>query len=759
MGYHGTMFSSLRGKLIFIFIVLTVSVVVVSSGFARYKQRQFALDRARERAARELQVLDTGIRSVFDWITRDLFMLRDLDSLANFLDRNNPQQQARALRETQDAFIALAVHHKIFQQIRFLDRDGREVIRVNARAGRVWLTPDHDLQDKSHRYYFRQAIALKPGQFYISPMDLNVEQGVIERPLTPVIRYATPVTDRTGQTRGVLVLNVFGDTFFELLDKQRQKEGQGTGYFLINSDGYYLFHPDPGRTFGFMLDRDDNFFREEPDLVTELRHRNHGVIIRTSSVSYRKTLFGFRRVSLPSVPAGGDRYWILLNRMDNNALLMGTNEYIQAFVPFTALLILLCIGCAVMLAWHMSRPVVSLAEAARRIHRGDLSARAEVYTADDMGKFGHLFNEMAEKLEQTINRLKRSESKYRQIFENSRDCIFVTDTRCTIIDINPAGRRLLGLGPESELDPLTLSCCQSADQKTDHPAIRETMIEQGYVKDYETWLTRPDGSTRHCILTATSRFDDQGRLLGYEGIIRDITAEKKRQQAEREYRKRLQEEVILAEERQRRHLGQVLHEELAQNLALVKLRLQEVQTGLGDRVSQEIQTSLSEVRELIQVMIGQIRTMIFDLYPPILDSQGLVPAMNWYKENFSRRTGIEVSVYGESGSLGLSDSQKIYLFRSFKELLHNAWKHARAKEVVATVKKSGHHVRLTVDDAGQGFDPAEKMRDDNQRKGIGLVSIGQWVEAINGTMTIESEPGKGTRVSIDIPLDNQESPT
>ncbi|MCF6188111.1 MAG: ATP-binding protein, partial [Desulfobulbaceae bacterium] len=172
-----------------------------------------------------------------------------------------------------------------------------------------------------------------------------------------------------------------------------------------------------------------------------------------------------------------------------------------------------------------------------------------------------------------------------------------------------------------------------------------------------------------------------------------------------------------------------------------------------------INGELEDIRLLVKLMIRQIRTMIFDLYPVILDNQGLAPAMNWYGDNFTRQTGIEVSVYGVAGSLGLSDSQKIYLFRSFKELLHNAWKHADTREVVATVKKKGHHVRLTVDDAGKGF-PAETIKRKTEGfKGIGLVSIREWITAINGTMSIESDLGKGTRISIDIPLEQPEEKT
>ena len=768
------MLTSLRGKLILIFVVLTVSVVIVSSGYARYKQRQFALDRASDQAMVDLQLISTDIQSVLRWIMRDLLVLRDLPSLQLAINTNNYDQRRMAFLAVEKEFLSLAAHHQIFQQIRFLDNTGKEIVRVNTRENRTWLTPAGTLQDKSSRYYFQAAAQLKPGQVYVSPMDLNVEQGQIERPLVPVIRYATPVVDQNGNKKGVLVLNVFGSAFLHLFHKQQDKTRHGERFFLLNSDGYFLYHPDQSKTFGFMLGTDETFARYEPELAPLIQARDRGITIQKSSETSKQTLFAFQRIQPASSitplndndainsPARVHRQWILLTTVDDAELLVGFNEYIQSFLQFTLLLLAIGIGVAVLVAWNCSRPVVSLAQAAIQIQAGDLSARAQVYTSDDMGKFGNQFNAMAENLEKTISNLQISESKYRQIFTNSRDCIFVTDTNCNIVDINQAGRRLLGVNVDSPLDQLSLNGCRSGpDNEDDKSVIQRDIRSKGYVKDYETTLHRPDGSIRYCIMTASARYDEQGQLLGFEGILRDITEEKQRQEAKRSSRKQLQEEIVLAEERERRHIGQVLHEELAQNLALVSLKLQETKQQTDQlqhpgNEDSDISNQLSETRKLITLMIGQIRTMIFDLFPTVLDDQGLVPAMLWYADHFTKRTGINVSVYGLSGSLGLAESQKIYLFRSFKELLHNAWKHAGTEEIVATVKKKDNHVRLTVDDEGKGFDPEKINHTSRELRGIGLISIKQWITAMEGTMSIESQPGKGARVTIDIPLTDPE---
>ena|GEM_PF-1904913 len=769
------MLTSLRGKLIFIFIILTVSVVIISSGYARYKQRQFALEQARERAIIDLRLIDSDIQSVLQWIRRDLLMLRDLPLLHDVLGAGEPDCRRRA----EEMLLNIARHHQIFRQIVLLDMGGRVRLRIDCERNSVCTAPPSPAVDWSGRPLYRAALKLGPGEVMVSPMEMDTGVPATEQSRQPVLRYALSVVDGEGEKNGILFLSVFGSAFLDIITKQQDELHGGEVYFLLDRDGHYLYHPDRKKTFDLERGSGATFFSDEPELSQWLRDNERGVVIRRSRQTYKQTLFAFQRIhfSSPAAGTGGTRvvtrdgegrdgdYWILMTTVDDVNLLVGFREYVRSLLIFTLLLLVICIVTAILVAWNCSRPIVSLARAAKEIQQGNLSARAEVYFRDDMGKFAHLFNEMADKLEKTIRRLQLSESNYRQIFENSRDCIFVTDTQCTIVDINKAGMKLLGLDETSSPDELSLNC-SSIEHGFDHAnsAILEEIHRRGYVKDFETYLRRPDGSRRHCSMTATARYDEEGNLVGYEGILRDITEVKRQEEARAAFQKQLQEEIVLAEERQRRHIGQVLHEEMAQNLALVNLKIQEVEDraarecGAVDSTCRKLVEQLRQARELIGVMIRQIRTMIFDLYPAVLDDQGLVPAMLWYADNFTKRTGVKVSVYGIPGSLGLSESQMIYMFRSFKELLHNAWKHARAREIVATVKKKDNHVRLTVDDEGQGFDTGRLEESSADLNGIGLMSIRQWTTAMKGTISIESHPDKGTRVAIDIPIDRAAGP-
>lgn len=745
---------------------------MISSGYARYKQRSFALDRAKERAMVNLELINSDIRSLQQWIQRDLLVLRDLPSLQSLMQATEPTMYSHVLTILEKEFLNLAAHHQVFQQVRLLDSNGMEIVRANTNGTSSWLTPIDKLQDKSDRYYFQQAFALPSGGIYISPMDLNMEQGKLQHPLLPVIRYATPVFDQNGEKQGVLVLNVFGSSFLNLLGRQQDSPIGKEHFYLLNQDGYFLYHRQTEKSFGFILGHDTTVFQTEPQLAGWLGKKRRDISIAISDETGKQTLFAYARIPLGSLvrplapevdssfcSEGTSHCWILMTTLDDADLLVGFNEYVQSFMRFTLLLVAICVIVAVLVAWNFSRPIISLAAAASEIQKGDLSARATVYTRDDMGKFGHLFNAMATNLESTIARLKRSESKYRHLFENSQDCIFVTDDCCHIIDLNEAGRELFGVGEGAIPESLSIGCCKQASDK-EETELKMQMYETGAVRDTAIVVTRLDGTVRDCILTATARKDKAGKMLGVEGVLRDVTELRIREKKERALRKRIREEIILAEERERRHLGQVLHEEMAQNLAVVNLRLQEAeQRSCPNHGGEEprpvcLQGELLDTRNMVKVMIGQIRTMIFDLYPQVLDDRGLVAAMNWYGNNYSGRTGIDVSVYGGEEDLGLSDSQKIYLFRAYKELLHNAWKHGGGAEVVATVKRRNNKVRLTVNDEGEGFDPDAIQDLDNELQGIGLVSIQEWVVSMDGSMTIESAKGTGCRVILDVPVES-----
>lgn len=156
-------------------------------------------------------------------------------------------------------FIDLITLEQKYDQVRLLDNTGREMIRVNFKDDRVVLVPEHQLQNKSGRYYFKNTMALEAGATYVSPLDLNVEQGKIELPVKPMLRLGARIDDSTGSTRGIILLNFLGETLFDNVNKFANTDlGR---LMIVNADGYWIHNQTTEREWGFMLGHKENRFQ------------------------------------------------------------------------------------------------------------------------------------------------------------------------------------------------------------------------------------------------------------------------------------------------------------------------------------------------------------------------------------------------------------------------------------------------------------------------------------------------------------------
>ena len=145
-----------------------------------------------------------------------------------------------------------STHRRIYDQIRFIDADGDEKIRINIGINGVYSVPEKDLQNKKDRHYFTEAIKLSEESVYVSPLDLNIEKGKIEIPYKPMIRLSTPVYDNQGTLQGVIVLNYLADY---MLSEFRELAANSQGeIILLNAAGYRMSSPDPDKDWNFMFD-------------------------------------------------------------------------------------------------------------------------------------------------------------------------------------------------------------------------------------------------------------------------------------------------------------------------------------------------------------------------------------------------------------------------------------------------------------------------------------------------------------------------
>lgn len=206
----------------------------------------------------EIGTVVMGVRRLDDDLHAPFQQLRPLladPAVRQGVERGDGQALAAA-------FATLIGYNETIDHIRWIDESGMERARVNNVDGRALVVPAGELQDKSDSYYFHASMRLKPGQVYISPLDLNVERGAVDVPHKPILRLAAPVQDGKGRARGILVINVaakyFLDSFTDSLVGARDHA------MLLNSEGYWLVGPNAEDAWGFMFKREKTLGGDHP---------------------------------------------------------------------------------------------------------------------------------------------------------------------------------------------------------------------------------------------------------------------------------------------------------------------------------------------------------------------------------------------------------------------------------------------------------------------------------------------------------------
>jgi PAS domain S-box-containing protein len=260
----------------------------------------------------------------------------------------------------------------------------------------------------------------------------------------------------------------------------------------------------------------------------------------------------------------------------------------------------------------------------------------------------------------------------------------------------------------------------------------------------------------------------EGRLTHFQGIVIDVTGRKEIEEAlweaheELESRVRvrtgqlttLTAELSLAEERERRRIATELHDQVGQTLILSKLKLNSLTHRLS---SAEFETLLGEIRELVGHSIEDIRSLTFQLSPPLLYEVGFEAAVEWLADELAERHGFRVHFRDDGKPKPLNEETRVALYQMVRELLINVVKHADAKRVDISIERFSDKIRVTVSDNGSGIDSGTIQRQLASNRSFGLFNIRHRTEYLGGKFSVESEIGCGTRTSITLPLRQNES--
>ena len=271
----------------------------------------------------------------------------------------------------------------------------------------------------------------------------------------------------------------------------------------------------------------------------------------------------------------------------------------------------------------------------------------------------------------------------------------------------------------------------------------------------ELRILRPDGSMRYIFTMGEAEVGQNGEVKGLFGTTQDITERKLAEKTLKEQSEQLRilsARLSEAEEAERRRIARELHDQVGQNLTVVGINLNILRSMLPEEDMKMVQNRLVEDSlTLVEQTTEYTRSLMADLRPPDMDDYGLVAAIRWYSERFSMRTDIEVIMEGKEINPRPTAYIENNVFRIVQEVLTNISKHAKAKSAKINVAVTEGKLRLIIIDDGVGFDPAEVQKA-GEHHGWGLMTMAERAEVIGGRFSLESETGKGTQVTVEVPL-------
>ena len=378
------------------------------------------------------------------------------------------------------------------------------------------------------------------------------------------------------------------------------------------------------------------------------------------------------------------------------------------------------------------------AQAATAIQNAQLFEQSQRYVAE-------LEERIAERKRAEVA-LRESEERYRELFENAKDAIYVHDLQGTYLSINRAAEKLSGYSREEIIGHNFKEFVAPEHVRYVRDSFWRKLAQQGETT-YEVDVLAKDG--RRVPIEVSSRaIYENGELVGVQGMARDITERKLAQDALHMFSRQL----IEAQEDERRRIARELHDQIGQILTAVKMNLHTVQQFCqGSEAGSYVKDNIEAVDEALRL----VRDLSVDLRPPILDDLGLTTALRWYVDRYTKRTGLSVDVL-----IDLPDENERFsrdletaCFRIAQEALTNVVRHAKARHVIVRLSRDVDALLLTVKDDGVGFD-VERLRKRAPRVAtLGLISMQERAHAAGGTIELDSAPASGTEIRFTLPLD------
>jgi PAS domain S-box-containing protein len=668
-----------------------------------------------------------------------LFLARETLWHYNTTGEDTPTPES--LKHLRAEYLHFSEATQVYHQIRFIGQKGQEIVRVDHMDNRTVLISDPQLQDKAHRYYVKEGLALQPGELLVSRFDLNIENKLIELPHRPMLRFCFPLFADKGNRIGLLVMNYNGRNLIENLIHFGGEDIVTTKKFLLNAQGYWLSGGGESRDWAFMYDDKQkiSFAEEHPIPWAAIAASEAG------QFKYDGGLYTYATIRMPSSHAD----WPLVSHTAATRLLAQDPHWkLVSYAPLpgfwpsastiTALAATLGISFTALflLVWLLNRSLMS-----RRLAQEQLAL---------------------------------SEAEYQRLVHNIPGVVYqsIRDPDRTMLFVSKSVSKLLGYEPEEFIGEKALaftSLIAPEDRARVAEAISKAVHGETYY-DIEYRLQDAKGEFRW-VYDSGQTFTPTGRPEDRElhGVILDISDMK----AAEESLQKARREAESANQAKSRFLANMSHEIRTPMNAIMSISQSIVEKSVGD---------CPDLREGVQVIYKSGQRLL-TLINGILDLSKIEAGKAQpTPEPFRLREAVDLILTTSSSLIGpknidlsaryddalpdtiVSDPQMVH--QILTNMIGNAIKFTEKGRVTLSVRYASGSLDFTLEDTGIGmseealksiFEEFRQLDSSPVRKyqgsGLGLSIAKSFIELLGGEISVESRPGEGTTFHFTIPVE------
>ncbi|OGP07364.1 MAG: hypothetical protein A2Z89_07865 [Deltaproteobacteria bacterium GWA2_43_19] len=767
----------IKAKLIAIFFILAILPITIAGIYGIYYSAYTLEDTTLRHLEYELSSKAKDIEKFLKTVHRDVLFLSQTVVMRDMVDlppnasiggskEVRDSKEFQRLRERLErAALIISQTRPYYYQIRYIDENGHEVVRVDSDGDKSTVVSSDKLQNKGDRYYFTEAMKYPNDQSYVSPMDLNVERGEIELPHKPVVRVATPVFDSPGSKKGIVIINLYASYLIQQMQSLNIAKGGTT--FLVNKDGFYLSHlnsqESDSKYFGLGstkgLSKDYSI-----DIVNQILSGKPGTIRNKTEIASYIPIFTGDNIS--------KEFWVLAISYPKKAIFAPVfrMEVVFLIIGFFTLFAAIIVG--ILMARRVTKPILELHKGVEWIASGDFEHTLNIRTGDEIEELAAHFNKMTLRLRdyraRTMNwneflqeevtkrtrELEVEKNKLENVLMCATDGIIVADEGDRIIILNPAAESILGVKGAGMMGKDIFSCHKDLEKVRQYTSRESAGIPQ-------TFTASIDSRTLEVSMAVINY---KGEKFGSMMVIRDITE-----------RQRLIEERMTME-RQLFHadklvsLGELsagVAHEIGNPLAAIKTVIQAMDEempfmGEQKKYMKRILREVDRLTLFLKTFSAFAHTGTTQSAKCRVDQ--VLKDVIFLIRNEAQKHDIRIdyTVAKDIPEVVIDSDQ---LKQVFMNLFLNAIQAIQGggKIAVSITRLYGRGIKVSVSDTGHGipqeiivkiFDPFFTTKQNGT--GLGLSIVHRIIKENNGDIKVMSEVGRGTTFDVILPVVNNE---